>query len=589
MDKHTANLMTSGGAFDTSDNAGQSQQNDWIAIAELLFPGWGEFPSLEQLHERYPERALAEGAMVTRVGPSPTGMMHIGGLYVAILNHKLARQTDGVFYLRIEDTDTKRTVEGAYETIVRSLMDYRLLPDEGPIRNREGEYIERGDYGPYVQSDRKIIYHACAFDLIRRGIMYPCFMSAEELEQTREKQRAEGLRPGIYGPWAKSRNLSIAEIETRLKAQGSFVLRLRSTGDFDRTVSWDDGVRGILTLPEYDIDAVMIKSDGIPTYHFAHLVDDHFMGTTDVIRAEEWISSVPLHLQLFKRMGWEPPRYSHVSAIQKLGEKGGKRKLSKSKDPEADVQFYWQSGFPREAVIEYLLNLANPDFEEWRGEHPDTPYDAFQLSLSKVGQAGPLADMVKLESISREVLHRMPIERLYEYSYTWAVDHNPALAEEMAKDPDYASRALDVIRDPENSAKRIVTLKYLEPLLSPFYDRFLPEIDQLPFPPGVSSEDRNHILKLFTERYQEEDFSLHFFERIKEIAAELGFAATVKDYKKHPEEYKGHVGDVAMIVRVAVFGSTRSPDLGMLMPVLGRERVVRRCNQAMGVETERHD
>ncbi len=556
--------------------------DEWRAIAELLFPQWRAFPSLEQLRERYPIRALLEGAMVTRVGPSPTGMMHIGGLYVALLNHKLVRQTGGVFFLRIEDTDTKRAVEGAYETIVDSLIDYQLVPDEGPIRTQENEYIERGHYGPYVQTARKIIYHACAFDLVRRGIMYPCFMSESELEQIREEQRATGLRPGIYGPWAKNRNLSFAEIEAQLKAHGSFVLRLRSAGNINKTVSWDDGVRGRLTLPEYDIDAVLIKSDGIPTYHFAHLVDDHFMGTTDVIRAEEWISSVPLHLQLFSCMGWQAPRYAHVSAIQKLSEKGGKRKLSKSKDPEADVQFYWRSGFPREAVVDYLLNLANPDFEEWRNAHPHAPYSAFQISLEKMGQAGPLADMVKLESISREVLARMTIERLYECSHAWAARYDTELAEEMAKIPDYACRALDVARGSEDSAKRIVTLKDLRVLLAPFYDRFLPDVHELPFPLNVSREDRNHILALVKERYQEGDSSQQFFERIQEIAAELGYAPTVKEYKKHPEKYKGHVGDVAMAVRVAIFGSTRSPDLGLVMRVLGKKGVVRRCEWAMG-------
>jgi glutamyl-tRNA synthetase len=565
----------------TQDSGDQSRQAEWRAIAELLFPQWRDLPSLEQLRERYPQRALPEGAMVTRVGPSPTGMMHIGGLYIALLNHKLARQTGGVFFLRIEDTDTKRAVEGAYETIVDSLIDYQLVPDEGPIRTQENEYLERGNYGPYIQTARKIVYHACAFDLVRRGIIYPCFMSETELEQIREEQRATGLRPGIYGPWAKSRNLSFAEIEAQLKAHGSFVLRLRSTGNINRTVSWDDGVRGRLTLPEYDIDAVLIKSDGIPTYHFAHLVDDHFMGTTDVIRAEEWISSVPLHLQLFSRVGWPTPRYAHVSAIQKLSEKGGKRKLSKSKDPEADVQFYWRSGFPREAVVDYLLNLANPDFEEWRNAHPHEPYSAFQFSLKKMGQAGPLADMVKLESISREVLARMTTERLYQCSHAWAARYDTELAEEMAKDPDYACRALDVARGSESSAKRIITLKDLRALLAPFYDRFLPEIHELPFPLNVSREDRNQTLALVKKRYQEGDSSQQFFEQIKEIAADLGYAPTVKEYKQHPEQYKGHVGDVAMVVRVAMFGSTRSPDLGMVMGVLGKKGVVRRCEWAM--------
>lgn len=555
------------------------QHTDRRALAELLFPNWRDIPSLEQLHQRYPARRLPAGAMVTRVGPSPTGMMHIGGLYVALINHKLARQTGGVFFLRIEDTDTKRTVEGAYETIVNSLIDYQIVPDEGPTRTQDNSYIERGDYGPYVQTTRKTIYHACAFDLVCRGVIYPCFMSEAELEQIREGQRAAELRPGVYGLWAKSRNLSLAEVEAQLKARGSFVLRLRSSGNPDATVSWDDGVRGRLTLPEYSIDAVLIKSDGIPTYHFAHLVDDHFMDTTHVIRADEWISSVPLHLQLFSSMGWQPPHYAHVSAIQKIGERGTRRKLSKSKDPEADVQFYWINGFPREAVIEYLLNLANPDFEDWRHTHPDAPYSDFQLSIEKIGQAGALADMVKLESISRDVLCRMTTEKLYECSYSWAVHYDVELAEEMAKDPAHTCRALNIERNSETAPKRIVTLKDLRAQLAPFFDRFLPEVEKLPFPPNVSKEDRNSILKLLKERYREEDPPQQFFDRIKEIAAELGFAPSMKDYKKRPEAFKGHVGDVAMIIRVAVFGSTRSPDLGLALQVLGKERIARRCDR----------
>jgi glutamyl-tRNA synthetase len=558
----------------------QSQQDEWRAIAELLYPQWRDFPSLEQLNERYPKRALPDGAMVTRVAPSPTGMMHIGGLYVALINRKLADQTGGVFFLRIEDTDTKRAIEKAYDTIINSLKDYQLIPDEGPIRTNEDKSLERGQYGPYTQTARKTIYHACAFEFVRRGIVYPCFLSEAETNQIREEQRAAELRTGIYGQWAKNRNLSLAEIEEKLRAGSPFVLRLRSTGKIDETVSWDDGVRGRLTLPEYIVDEVLIKSDGIPTYHFAHLIDDHFMRTTHVIRADEWISSVPLHLQLFSRVGWQPPNYAHVSAIQKLSEKGGKRKLSKREDPEADVEFYWQNGFSREAIIEYLMNLANPEFEDWRRAQPLAPYTEFQLSLERMGQAGPLVDIVKLESISREVLSRMTIERLYECAYAWAAHYDPELAEEMAKDQDYTGQALDIERGSENSAKRIVTLKDLRAFLAPFYERFLPEVHELPFPNNVSMEDRNQVLALVKERYNDEDSS-QFFERIKEISAELGFAPTVKEYKKNPEKYKGHVGDVAMVTRVAMFGSTRSPDLGLVMQVLGKEKVVRRCERVI--------
>lgn len=549
-------------------------------LAELIFPNWQELPSLEELHKKYPKRNLPEGAIVNRVAPSPTGEMHIGGLYVALVNRRLAKQTQGVFFLRIEDTDQERLVEKAFDTIVDSLADYGLSPDEGPIRNAEGKIIEQGAYGPYVQTARKEIYHVCAFDMLQRGVMYPCFMSKEEIQAQRDEQKNQDIRTGIYGKWAKGRYLSFSEIESKIKAGQTYVLRLRSNGNNTQTISWEDEIRGTLTLPQNENDTVLIKADGIPTYHFAHLVDDHFMRTTHIIRADEWISSVPLHLQLFSLMGWEPPFYTHVSAIQKIVETG-KRKLSKRYDPEAKVKFYWESGFPSQAVIEYLLNLANSDFEDWRRANPDLDYTEFKVSLSNMGQSGSLADLVKLESISRDILSRMNIEELYQTAYNWASAYDLDLAQEMAKDPSYTKRALDIERDSEKSAKRLVTLKDLRPQLAPLFEKFLPAPNKLPFAENVKVEDRNAILEIIKERFQDTDLPEQFFENIKVISTELGFAAAVKDYKKNPGAYKGHVGDVAGVVRVAMFGSTRSPDLGQLMKVLGKEAVISRCNRAI--------
>lgn len=550
-------------------------------LAELVFPHWQELPSLKELDERYPKRNLPEGAIVNRVGPSPTGMMHIGGLYVALVNRRLAKQTNGVFFLRIEDTDTKRTVEGAYETIVNALADYGLTPDEGAIRTSDGGFKEVGNYGPYSQSARKHIYHACAFDLICRGLMYPCFMKEEELNLLRDEQKALELRTGVYSKWAKGRYLPFSEVESRIKAGEHFVLRLRATGIYSETISWEDKIRGTLTLPQNDVDMVLIKSDGMPTYHFAHLVDDHFMGTTHIIRADEWISSVPLHLQLFAAMNWQPPQYTHVSAIQKLSETGGKRKMSKRHDPEANVQYYWESGFPRQAVIEYLLNLANSDFEDWRRANPKAPYTDFSVALEKMGQAGPLADLVKLESISRDILSGVDINELYQLCYDWAANYDKELAEEMVKDVDYACKALDIERNSEKGAKRLVTFNDLRPQLAPFYDHFLPSANELPFPENISVEDRNSILTAIKEHYTGEAPPEQFFEQLKGIAKDLGFAAAVKDYKKNPTLYKGHVGDVAGVVRVAMFGSTRSPDLGLVMHVLGKTTVDARCDRVI--------
>lgn len=579
--------MDNNNSLETLPNSSTDSQqtifssNELRALAELVFPHWQELPSLKELDERYPKRNLPQGAMVNRVGPSPTGMMHIGGLYVALVNRRLAKQTSGVFFLRIEDTDTKRTVEGAYETIVNALADYGLTPDEGAIRTPEGTFKEVGNYGPYSQSARKNIYHACAFDLICRGLMYPCFMKEEELQHLREEQQGLEIRTGVYGKWAKGRYLSYSEIENRIKAGEHFVLRLRATGIYSETISWEDQIRGTLTLPQNDIDVVLIKSDGMPTYHFAHLVDDHFMGTTHIIRADEWISSVPLHLQLFASMNWQPPQYTHVSAIQKLSETGGKRKMSKRHDPEANVEYYWKNGFPRQAVIEYLLNLANSDFEDWRRANPKAPYTEFNVALDKMGQAGPLADLVKLESISRDILSSIDINELYQICYEWAAVHEKDLAQEMAKDPDYACRALDIERNSEKGAKRLGTFNDLRPQLAPFYDQFLPSANELPFPENVTVEDRNKILSLIKERYSDQDPPEQFFERLKSISSDLGFSPAVKDYKKNPSLYKGHVGDVAAVVRVAMFGSTRSPDLGLVTSVLGKQTVANRCNRVI--------
>lgn len=553
-----------------------------LSLAELIFPYWQTLPSLEEFHRKYPKRNLPEGAIVNRVAPSPTGMMHIGGLYMALINKRLAKQTEGVFFLRVEDTDQERTVVGAYETIVNSLSDYGISPDEGPIRDsKSDEIIEQGSYGPYVQTARKETYHACAFDMLKRGVMYPCFMTKKELEKQREEQQKLEIRTGVYGEWAKSRYLSFQEIESKIKAGEAYVLRLRTPGDPNKTISWEDEIRGILTVTENIIDTVLIKADGIPTYHFAHLVDDHFMGTTHIIRADEWISSVPLHLQLFSLMGWKAPLYTHVSAIQKMSETGGKRKLSKRLDSEASVNYYWENGFPRQAVIEYLLNLANSDFEDWRRVNSSLDYTEFIVSLGKMGQAGPLADLVKLESVSRDILARINIEALYKICYDWAYAYDKDLAEEMAKDPNYTQKALNIERDSEKGAKRLSTLKDLRPQLAPFFDRFLPAPKELPFPENIKEEDRFAILKLVKERFQNETPAEEFFENLKAISAELGFASAVKDFKKNPSVYKGHVGDVASVVRVAMFGSTRSPDLGQVLKTLGKETVINRCDRVI--------
>ncbi|MBR8839430.1 MAG: glutamate--tRNA ligase [Stigonema ocellatum SAG 48.90 = DSM 106950] len=545
-------------------------------IAHTIFPNWSKLYSLDELERLFPVRDLPKKALVTRISPSPTGMMHIGGIFTALINHQLAHQTGGIFYLRIEDTDQKRVVEGAYDTIIDSLIRYGLTPDEGPVRQSDGKVTEVGVYGPYVQTERKKIYQSCVFDLIKREIAYPCFLSEEELNDIRIEQTRLKLRPGIYGTWARSRNFSLNQIKENFDAGKPMVVRLRSPGNLDNRISWNDGIRGELSMPENDLDVVLLKSDGIPTYHLAHIVDDHFMRTTDVIRADEWLPSVPLHLQLFNLMGWEPPRYAHISALQK--EEGStRRKLSKRKDPEANVDYYDREGFPQQAVFDYLLNLANSNFEDWRKDHPDVAYSEFPIELKKINKAGALTDSVKLKSISKEIIAKMGIDELYENIILWAKKYDTKLAVQLEIDPNYAKQVLNIEREGERKSKRLESFSEVRALIEPFYnDSFLKD-GSLPFPKSVSREDSQMILRQFMENYDTSDTAEQFFERIKAISEELEFSPSVKDYKKNPSAYKGHVGDVAAVIRVALFGTNKSPDIYEVAKTLGWDRIQKRC------------
>jgi glutamyl-tRNA synthetase len=558
-------------------------------LVKAVFPNSESLLPIDAYELKYPPRDLPPGAMVTRFGPSPTGFMHIGGIYASLINKRVAEQSGGIFFLRIEDTDTKRYLEGALETIVNGLNAYGLSPDEGVVAVVNGKAVEKGNYGPYFQTRRVYIYHAYAADLLRRGHAYPCFCTEEELNALRNLQKEQKLaHSGYYGKWAKCRHLPVETAFEKLRQGMRFVLRLRAPGDHDKRITFDDVIRGAVSMPENDLDIVLLKGDGIPTYHLAHLVDDHLMRTTHVIRADEWLSSVPLHLQLFQLFSFTPPAFGHIPTIEKLElvketDPSGKevvresrRKLSKRKDPEANVRFYSEMGFPEEATIEYLSNLFDSGFERWRAANPTAPYESFRFSLSSLASHGAVSDVVKIASISKDVIARMDIDAVYEQGLKWAREFDPELADLMEKYPDYTRKALDIERTGEAASKRIRTWRDLRPQLAFMYDELFAGYEQFDFPENITREEVETVLQRYLEVYDENDDKTTWFERIKALAGEIGFADNMKEFRKAKGAVRGHVGDVAMVLRVALCGSRQSQDLWEVMRVIGRERVERR-------------
>ncbi|MCC6552085.1 MAG: glutamate--tRNA ligase [Polyangiaceae bacterium] len=556
-------------------------------LVRLLFGGALDAVKRPEDYEAiYPPRALPEGAMVTRFAPSPTGFMHIGGIFVSIINRRLAEQSGGVFFLRIEDTDMKRAIPGALDTIVDSLARFGLTPHEGVSRAPSGEIVQTGAYGSYVQSERAAIYRDFAISLIRRGLAYPCFCTVEELDAIREEQTAIKAKPGYHGRWARWRDAPLARVEEALAKGTPFVIRLRAPDDTSGRVEWKDGVKGVISMPVNDVDHVLLKSDGIPTYHFAHAVDDHLMRTTHVIRGDEWISSIPFHLQLFRMLGFKPVHYAHVPPIQKL-ERGeekdpetgearqveSRRKLSKRHDPEANVDYYRETGVPEVATIEYLLNIANSAFEDWRKANPTKPYTDFQLKLNKLAPGGALSDMVKLRSISQAVIARMSGKEVYEHGLAWARAYDRELAALMERDPEYAMRALGIERDSPKGNKRITTWQDVRAQLAFFFDELYDRIEGFDFPETIAEDERRSLLGRMVETYDPADSKEAWFEKIRAVAVAAGYAGEVKQYKASPEKYKGHVGDVSQLLRVALCGTRNSPDLRDVMSIMGTERV----------------
>lgn len=531
-------------------------------LAELLFPHIDKDPSYYEA--LYPPRGLKEGANVTRIGPSPTGFVHLGNLYNAIVGERLAHQSGGTFYLRVEDTDAKREVEGAVELVLSSMRYFGITFDEGAVI--DGDH---GSYGPYRQRQRKEIYQCFAKQLVQRGLAYPCFCSEEQLADMREKQISKKLNFGYYDEWAVCRDLPYEEIEKRVKNGEAYVLRFRSSGNIENTVEVFDGIRGTLKLQENYQDFVLLKSDGIPTYHFAHVIDDHLMRTTHVARGEEWLSTLPIHVQLFDTFGWERPVYCHTPVLMKMdGET--KRKLSKRKDPELGLDYYRKEGYDPAAIWEYLMTVLNSNFEEWRTEHPDVPIGAFPFRLDKMSNSGALFDMMKFEDISREVLMRTPAKEIYQKMAAWLKDYDPEFYPVFTKDPEFSTQAIDVGRSGDRPRKDLVNWKQAKEFLSFYYDETFRY--ESPFPENVDATDRKKIAKRYLDTLDFADDKDTWWQKVKDIAEDMGYALQPKKYKKNPELYKGSITDVSNVIRIALTGRANSPDIYEISRVLGEER-----------------
>lgn len=537
---------------------------DYKDLANLIFP---DAKPIEYYEKMYPERELEEGAIVTRFAPSPTGFVHIGGLYQALAARTAAKKTKGVFFLRVEDTDQKREVENGVTGIINSLKDFDMAPDEGMIS--EDEWT--GNYGPYKQSLRKEIYEAYAKYFIENGNAYPCFCTPEDEEERRAKQEKAGIRPGYYGVWAKCRNLTLEEMADKIKAGVPYIVRLKSPGREDKKIQVSDLIKGKVTFPENDLDIPIIKSDGLPTYHFAHLVDDHLMRTTHVIRSDEWLSSVPLHVQLFQVAGFKVPKYCHISPIMK-NDNGNKRKLSKRKDPEAAVSYYEEIGVPSDAVKEYLLNIANSTFENWRRANKDASMDEFDFKLNKMSVSGALFDMVKLLDISKGVISRYDAQKVYEEGYKWSEKHDEEL-KKLLDNKDYSMKVIGIERGNAKPRKDIAKWSDLKDNIIYMYE----EPTEFDFD-KITGEDAKKVITEYMKVYDENVDKQAWFDTMKDVAENCGYAREVKEFKAEPEKWPGHVGDVSTVIRVVLTGRRNTPDLYEIMKVLGKDEVMKRFN-----------
>lgn len=549
--------------------------NENELLAELLLPNIDKTP--DYYEDKYPDRNLPEGARVTRIAPSPTGYLHLGTLFTALVNRITATTSGGVFFTRIEDTDKKREVEGGIENIIDGLNRFGIKIDEGFISGSE----EKGEYAPYQQSKRAKIYQTYVKDLIRKGLAYPCFCTAEELEAVRKVQEEQKIRTGYHGEFAKHRNITYAEAKALIDEGKPYVIRLRSGGSEENRITFDDMIKGKIEMPQNDEDFVLLKSDGIPTYHFAHAIDDHLMHTTHVMRGDEWISSTPKHIELFKILGFKVPKYAHVSPIMKL-DNGAKRKISKRKDPEAAVHFFIEEGYEPISVVEYLMTIAASDFEDWRRANPDADYKTFKFNLKKMSVSGALFDQNKLNDISKIIISKMTSAEVYEKVSAWAKEFDKNYFDILSADPDYSRSVFAIDRDGSPKPRKDIA-KWNE--VKDFYaymfnDLFVPCHEM---PENLDIADIKAFLSSYIGIYDETDDRRQWFERIKALAPQFGFAADTKEYKENPDSYKGSAGDLSTVLRIAVTGRRNTPDLCSIMQVLGKEECLKRINSTIEV------
>ena len=542
-------------------------------LAELLFPDIKK--TVEDLEKEYPARELPAGAEVTRFAPSPTGFLHTGSLFTSLIAYTIAKETNGVYMFRLEDTDTKRTIPGSADDLISQLKVFGIVADEGYFPNGD-----KGNYGPYQQSVRKDIYRTVIKSLVKQGKAYPDFCTTEDLEKIRSFQEANKILPGYYGAYARDRNLTVDEQIENIKNGKPWVIRFRSNGDHNRKTSFVDQIRGKIELQENDVDIVILKSDGLPTYHFAHAVDDHFMHTTLVTRGEEWIPSTPIHLELFSALGWETPKYAHLPVIMKL-DHGNKRKLSKRKDAEAAVSFFLKEGYPPKGVLVYLMSIANSNFEEWAIENKSMDISKFSFSLSKMSLDGALFDENKLTYFCKEVLAEIPAKDLLGPVTEWAKEYQPALYEKIMNDPQYFEKILGIEKDRPNPRKDYGKFSDIEALTRFFFEDGYEEIvsNGYPFNEKYDAEFLSLFCKQLSEGMLFGVDEPTWWNSVKELAGKNGFALNNKEYKANPEAYRGNVADAAEILRIALTGGKMSPNMHEIIEILGKDEVIRRLNE----------
>jgi len=554
---------------------------DYQLLADLLYPEITETP--EDIEAKYPRRELPEGAKVTRFAPSPTGFVHFGGLFPSTVAERLAHQSGGVFYLRIEDTDAKREVEGAAEGLIKTLATYGVHFDEGAILDENGKIADKGNYGPYKQSQRGPLYRVFAKKLVSEGKAYPCFTTEEELDELQSVNKKEEIKNTDWQAEAESRraemlarrNFTIEEVKEHLAANHPFVIRILANGDPDKRMKFTDLVKGAIDVPENDEDFVLLKSDGIPTYHFAHAIDDHLMGTTHIIRGEEWLPSLPKHIQLFNYLGFKLPKYMHISQIMRLDENGNKKKLSK-RDMGANMDDYTEMGYCPEAVCEYVMTLLNSNYEEWHMQNPDKPYTDFPFNIKKMSVSGCLFDFEKLNDVSKNIISRMSADDVYEKVVNWAEKFDTEFADELKSAPEMSKSILAIGRGAKKPRKDLTTWRDAKPYMGFFYDKYFTVIDD--YPENFDKSDIKNTLVKFSEIYDYADDMNTWFDKVKAIADSLGYASDMKAYKADPDAFKGSVADISMFIRVAVTGKMNSPDLYTVMQIIGKEKTLDRIS-----------